>query len=650
MRTLVLAVFALAALVAAGSAPAQREGTCSSSCITEYTVPTPEVYDGPFGIAPGLGGDMWFGDQDTVGRIDSRGHIVQYPVPSAGADVGWVVEGFGSMWFTERGTGKIGRVDNRGHITEYATSSPDSGPQGIVAGPDGAIWFTERDTDKIARLNRDGTVSEYQVPTADAGPQGLAVGPDGALWFTERFANQIGRIDLNGHFAEYPLAQGANPQRITVGQDGALWFTVLTGSLIGRITTHGQLTEFPLDPAAAPVGITSGPDHALWFVEFGTSKIARMNLDGAVTNEWAIPTAAPFALQIAAGPGRTLLVHRGRRQQDRPPQPVRPRGRTMSRAGLARLLVVAGIALAAATAAAAAKPRIVTVHTPGFPAHVAAAYGSIWVISHRGGYLYRIDPHTTKVVATIDVADALCWIPFPAEGKLWVSGCETGGPETTYEIDPLTNRVVGRRPGILGTFGDGSLWTTDPPRKLVYRVDPKSGLILARIHPPGVIADTTDWGVGGVAYGSAWVITKKTVDRIDTATNKVTTVIPLPHVEDAVYAMGEVGPSSIALANGKVWLVQYPGLYEIDPATNLAKLTSVRAGPFSQWGDVPLVAKQGSLWLRTTNTKIARVDPHTATVVATYPAAGGGGGLTVAFGSLWVANAGRNTVWRETIG
>lgn len=37
----------------------------------------------------------------------------------------------------------------RGSITEYTIPTANSGPQGIVAGPDNAMWFTEQTTNKI---------------------------------------------------------------------------------------------------------------------------------------------------------------------------------------------------------------------------------------------------------------------------------------------------------------------------------------------------------------------------------------------------------------------------------------------------------------------------------------------------------------------
>ncbi len=309
MRKLALfaGLLALAAVTPANAWAAEAP-TCSASCITEYPVPVPVVYNGPFGIAPGPGG-MWFGDQDMIVRIDSNGNFTRYALPSAGAAAGWVARGSdGNMWFTERGTSKIGSIDGSGQITEYTVPTPNSVPQAVVQDSDGIVWFTEQAGNKIGRLDPStGSFAEYPVPTANAGVLGLAVGPDGALWFTERNAAKVGRMDTSGNFREYSLTPGSSPQRIVAGPDGALWFTELAGNKVGRITTGGQLTEYPLAPGSRPVGVAvlSG-DRAVWIAEFGSSEVARMALDGTVTNEYPTPSPAATPLQITAGPDRAL--------------------------------------------------------------------------------------------------------------------------------------------------------------------------------------------------------------------------------------------------------------------------------------------------------------------------------------------------------
>src|SRR5690348_3237727 len=148
-KPLLLAAALLALATTAAVAAASPPPTCTSACIAEYAAPVPAVYNGPFGIARGLGDDMWFGDQDLVARIDRDGTTTTYTVPSPGAGVGWIARGTdGAMWFTERFTGKLGRVDNRGRIREYTIPTPNSVPQAVAMDDDGIVWFTEQGGNK----------------------------------------------------------------------------------------------------------------------------------------------------------------------------------------------------------------------------------------------------------------------------------------------------------------------------------------------------------------------------------------------------------------------------------------------------------------------------------------------------------------------
>ena len=303
-------------------------------------------------------------------------------------------------------------------------------------------------------------------------------------------------------------------------------------------------------------------------------------------------------------------------------------------------VIIAAVALAA--------PQRTVFRTPMFPGGITPAFGSIWVTGHRNGVMYRIAPKTNRKTASISVADSLCGDPVVGAGKLWVSGCNVGAAPyagiTTYEVDPKTNAVLRRIPGGVSAFGAGSVWAVSGTS--ILRIDPRSGIVLATIHVPGANpAAITGWGMAGVADGSAWALTDKTLVRISTATNTVTKVIPLPDLGNPVFATGLTSGSNIAVLDGKVWVAQYPGLYEIDPKTNVATYTGVTIGPFSQDDEDPLIAANGSLWTRTTDSEVAQIGPDLK-VQHRYPAAGGGGPIAIAFGSLWVTNSGSDTTWR----
>lgn len=116
------------------------------------------------------------------------------------------------------------QIDYSSSFIEYPLPHPDSGPYGIIAGPDGALWFTEQQANKIGRITTSGEVVEYVLPPEHTGALVMTVGPDEALWFTEWGSNKIGRITLAGEVREYTIpTPQAEPHGVTAGPDGALW-------------------------------------------------------------------------------------------------------------------------------------------------------------------------------------------------------------------------------------------------------------------------------------------------------------------------------------------------------------------------------------------------------------------------------------------
>ena len=160
-------------------------------------------------------------------------------------------------------------------MTEYPVPTPDSGPYGIVAGPDGALWFSEFYGNKIGRITPAGVITQFAAAPLSS-PQGITAGPDGALWFIGAYDNMVGRITTAGVVTAY-LVPNSNSGLvdITAGPDGALWFTEYGGGDIGRITTTGVITQFPVPTGGNPAWITPGPDGALWFTQQGGNKVSR---------------------------------------------------------------------------------------------------------------------------------------------------------------------------------------------------------------------------------------------------------------------------------------------------------------------------------------------------------------------------------------
>jgi DNA-binding beta-propeller fold protein YncE len=309
-----------------------------------------------------------------------------------------------------------------------------------------------------------------------------------------------------------------------------------------------------------------------------------------------------------------------------------------------------------------APPGAIGIATPEFPGMIVASAESVWVFPHHAELGYRVDPRTNRVAAVVDIGDTPCTTAAAGGGLVWMSNCGPGENSVgwAYGIDPVKDRVALRVRGGDPAFGDGSLWVLDDTGKWVRRVDPRTGVVLAQIATG---SDQQPGGgtlvLGGVGYGSAWLDSDadKTVTRISTATNKVTAVIPLVGAKTQAEAFpgygagGYIDGAQIAFADGKAWYGNPAGLFEIDARSGQVRLIRLKMRPFAEGGDIPVVAGAGSIWVRTTNTRIDRIDPATGSVLGIYPAArdGGGGGLAVAFGSLWVENVGADSVWREPI-
>ena len=267
----------------------------------------------------------------------------------------------------------------------------------------------------------------------------------------------------------------------------------------------------------------------------------------------------------------------------------------------------------------------------GYPLSVATAYGSVWVSQHRQTVLYRISPRTNKVIASIDVGREACGVLAAGYGKIWMPRCDE--PNGFVVIDATKNRVVkvvrngfGLEVGV----GAGSFWVPGL-NKTVMRVDPTT------LKTTAVV----DVGGQAVAFDGEFVwaldLDDGVLSQIDPAANEVTWTTTLPE---------RYWSSYLHVLDGTLWIASdAPALARLDEK---GALVPVPVKAQANLGDRPLAVGAGSLWWRTSFTKVSRIDPSTGKVIATYPSATHGM-QAVGFGSLWVGNSGDSTVWRDAI-
>jgi streptogramin lyase len=277
------------------------------------------------------------------------------------------------------------------------------------------------------------------------------------------------------------------------------------------------------------------------------------------------------------------------------------------------------------------------------PLYLVDAFGSVWVTSHRGHALDRIDPVAGKVTAHIDVGQNSCSPVYPTPTLLLISPCDDG--TNSMLIDPRTNQVVGSIPGWVYDFAFGSAWFSDAAGTTLLRVDLSN-------HDRKTVAHI--W-VGCVAHGGGrlWVAEGSGDDgtwhggiaEVNPVTNRVVRTIPVK--DPGTYA-------NLVYAFGALWLQGggQPFFDRIDPVTGHVTTFPIPAyqpNADAQGGDI--AAGTGSIWMQTAPMVIGRFDPRTGALIDRYPAdpIAGGSWPLPAYGSLWVSNFDTNQVWRDRV-
>jgi streptogramin lyase len=310
-------------------------------------------------------------------------------------------------------------------------------------------------------------------------------------------------------------------------------------------------------------------------------------------------------------------------------------------------LALAAVATAAAATAPPPGVKVITLSAAAFPDLALTAQGSLWVEAHREALLYRIDPRT-NAVKTISLSSPQCGPLAYGARRIWFSSCfGITGVARSYGVPVKAGKSIINTKGGGPAFAAGSLWVVDETKGVLIRTDPRTGVVLKRIKLAISEAPNGQWA-GTPCSGSLWVTNGvDAVQRIDLATN-TSHVVALPGGHDTT-GPGYFAVTTSACAAGKVWVPNGAGLFELDPATGNAKLLPISIASFSQQGDVAIVAAGDDIYLRTSDTTVVKIDGTTEQVVARFPASGGGGGIAVADGSLWVVNAADGTVWREPL-
>ena len=295
------------------------------------------------------------------------------------------------------------------------------------------------------------------------------------------------------------------------------------------------------------------------------------------------------------------------------------------------------------------------------PGSLTVSDGSVWVVAHRSNTVFRIDPSTNAVAASIpfDQSDGIGPVSAGLHG-LWVPATD----QQAHRIDPATNTVV-QSVSVQnhdGASGDlhldkaldlidtpSGLWLgVSQPNPAVVRVDPATGKIVRT-----VATGPSDHALA-MAAGSLWVLsfadtsgrvdeTSTRFQRIDPATGAVIAEIALPGV-----------PAGLAAGDDGVYVAMHDySVARIDPATNcvaavafLGHTADAQSAPFSD--PITICDQAGTLYLGFDRGAIAVADAHTLTVrtALRVDTQDYQGDVVAAFGSLWLAGFSTDTLYR----
>ena len=173
---------------------------------------------------------------------------------------------------------------------------------------------------------------------------------------------------------------------------------------------------------------------------------------------------------------------------------------------------------------------------------IAFGHDSLWLGLANVLTLWRVDPNTSRVQATVRGVDARSIVPTPT--GVWV--LDGGG--RVSRIDPGTNAVAASIPfgghessaGLAA--GEGAVWALDYEGQRLLRIDAEKSRLTGEFPLEQGLGDGVT--VGG---GAVWVTqrVRGTVRRIDPETGKVIARIRLGHLVQA---------GSIAFSRGHLWI------------------------------------------------------------------------------------------------
>ena len=216
-------------------------------------------------------------------------------------------------------------------------------------------------------------------------------------------------------------------------------------------------------------------------------------------------------------------------------------------------------------------------------------------------------------------------------GVVEVSGAAARSSEVPVTDINKAGAARIRVPGDWLASGAGSVWLSDPPAKVIRRLNARTGKAVATLRVRQLPCEAPD-----VGFGALWTATCETpgLARIDARSHKIR------HVHLAIPTSLNGGEASIGAGAGGVWLVVDGRqclacrVVRVAPAS-LRVVASVRVRESS----AAVRVGQGAVWVTNpANSVVQKIDPRTNRVVATTKVGRGPRFLAVGEGGVWTLN------------
>ncbi len=294
--------------------------------------------------------------------------------------------------------------------------------------------------------------------------------------------------------------------------------------------------------------------------------------------------------------------------------------------------------------------QVTRIPLPSRPQAIAQGFGSIWVAG-RTGSVFRVDPHSNRVTAEIEIEEPLRFIA-AGEGFVWV----TSWDDSVVRIDPGRNVVVpGKKTRVSGAdrlvVGGGAAWVESRYSRRVTRLDAASGR-----EDRGI---SLWWGPKPLILvaNDLWVARAggQKIARVDTRSRRVgpTVRVRSPAVwlpapadrqvigvdadrEAVVKRLDVQGvPRSVARNGPQVWVASsQPGmLHVLDAETGEDDPAQAAVGDMSS-----AVSAAGSIWAAVESEEaVVRIEPHTKRALLKIRVGGRPHALASGLNGVWVA-------------